>query len=282
MTIGELLKDYRIQQKKTQRQWVNDVVSPSFYAKVEKNLSSISADNLIELLNVNKISLTDFFGKLNHQAKTVHDENLEIDRMVNEAYYQNSVHDLQQIRNFVAESDFPNKEDKLDIIDIFIAIINKNLSSIDSGVIDRLKERTFDVSHFNSDSLRLYCNLMSFYDLDSNLLISKRVIRQFIGSSSIDIQKLVLSIIINMMILCIRNKKFEETAFYVSSEQQIKTKPDIFFYKTIAPAFENIIKYHYDQNSKYLDEVQTITKCVKIAGMPSYGKELEELMLANK
>ena len=282
MTIGELLKDYRIQQKKTQRQWVNDVVSPSFYAKVEKNLSSISADNLIELLNVNKISLTDFFGKLNHQAKTVHDENLEIDRMVNEAYYQNSVHDLQQIRNFVAESDFPNKEDKLDIIDIFIAIINKNLSSIDSGVIDRLKERTFDVSHFNSDNLRLYCNLMSFYDLDSNLLISKRVIRQFIGSSSIDIQKLVLSIIINMMILCIRNKKFEETAFYVSSEQQIKTKPDIFFYKTIAPAFENIIKYHYDQNSKYLDEVQTITKCIKIAGMPSYGKELEELMLANK
>ena len=282
MTIGELLKDCRIQQKKTQRQWVNDVVSPSFYAKVEKNLSSISADNLIELLNVNKISLTDFFGKLNHQAKTVHDENLEIDRMVNEAYYQNSVHDLQQIRNFVAKSDFPNKEDKLDIIDIFIAIINKNLSSIDSGVIDRLKERTFDVSHFNSDSLRLYCNLMSFYDLDSNLLISKRVIRQFIGSNSIDIQKLVLSIIINMMILCIRNKKFEETAFYVSSEQQINTKPDIFFYKTIAPAFENIIKYHYDQNSKYLDEVQTITKCVKIAGMPSYGKELEELMIANK
>lgn len=282
MTIGELLKDCRIQQRKTQKQWVNDVVSPSFYAKVEKNLSSISADNLIELLNVNKISLTDFFGKLNHQAKTVHDENLEIDRMVNEAYYQNSVHDLQQIRNFVAESDFPNKEDKLDIIDIFIAIINKNLSSIDSGVIDRLKERTFDVSHFNSDSLRLYCNLMSFYDLDSNLLISKRVIRQFIGSSSIDIQKLVLSIIINMMILCIRNKRFEETAFYVSSEKQIKTKPDIFFYKTIAPAFENIIKYHYDQNSKYLDEVQTITKCIKIAGMPSYGKELEELMLANK
>ena len=95
MTIGELLKDCRIQQRKTQKQWVNDVVSPSFYAKVEKNLSSISADNLIELLNVNKISLTDFFGKLNHQAKTVHDENLEIDRMVNEAYYQNSVHDLQ-------------------------------------------------------------------------------------------------------------------------------------------------------------------------------------------
>lgn len=282
MTIGELLKDYRIQQRKTQRQWVNDVVSPSFYAKVEKNLSSISADNLIELLHANKISLTDFFDKLNHQAKTVHDENLEIDRMVNEAYYQNSVHDLQQIRNFVAESDFPNKEDKLDIIDIFIAIINKNLSSIDRGIIDRLKERTFDVSHFNSDSLRLYCNLMSFYNLDSNLLISKRVIRQFIGSSSIDIQKLVLSIIINMMILCIRNKKFEETAFYVSSEQQIKTKPDIFFYKTIAPAFENIIKYHYDQNSKYLDEVQTITKCVKIAGMPSYSKELEELMIANK
>ncbi|MDF7682330.1 XRE family transcriptional regulator [Lactobacillus sp. ESL0679] len=36
MTIGELLKDYRIQQKKTQKEWARNIISPSFYAKVEK------------------------------------------------------------------------------------------------------------------------------------------------------------------------------------------------------------------------------------------------------
>ncbi|MCT6890712.1 MAG: helix-turn-helix domain-containing protein, partial [Lactobacillus sp.] len=54
MTIGELLKDYRISQKKTQKQWAKDVISPSFYAKVEKNLSRISAEDLIELLHSNQ------------------------------------------------------------------------------------------------------------------------------------------------------------------------------------------------------------------------------------
>ena len=53
MTIGELLKDYRISQKKTQKQWAKDVISPSFYTKVEKNLSRISAEDLIELLHSN-------------------------------------------------------------------------------------------------------------------------------------------------------------------------------------------------------------------------------------
>ncbi|KJY62699.1 ABC-type multidrug transporter, partial [Lactobacillus helsingborgensis] len=39
MTIGELLKKYRIEHEKTQKEWVGNIVSPSFYAKVEKNLS---------------------------------------------------------------------------------------------------------------------------------------------------------------------------------------------------------------------------------------------------
>ncbi|WEV36886.1 helix-turn-helix domain-containing protein [Lactobacillus sp. ESL0677] len=278
MTIGELLKDYRIQQKKTQKEWAGNIISPSFYAKVEKKISRISAEDLVDLLHANKVPLIDFFGKLNYQDQSVHDENQEIDKMIDEAYFQDSVHDLQQVRNFVAESKFPNKEDKLNTIDILIAMLNKDLSSIDKNIIDKMKEKTFNISHFSSDNLNMYCNLMSFYDLDSNLVISKRLVKQFIGSSSIRIQKLVLAVIINMMILCIRNKRFEETEFFINSEQQIKTKPDVFFYKAIAPAFEDIIKYHFDQNKQYLDEVKGIAETIKIAGMPEYGKELEELI----
>ena len=60
--------------------------NPSFYAKVEKNLNRISAEDLIDLLHSNQISLIDFFGKLNQSDKTLHQQKLEISRMANEAY----------------------------------------------------------------------------------------------------------------------------------------------------------------------------------------------------
>ncbi|QYN55723.1 XRE family transcriptional regulator [Lactobacillus panisapium] len=36
MSVGELLKKYRIEKMKTQKEWAGNVISPSFYAKVEK------------------------------------------------------------------------------------------------------------------------------------------------------------------------------------------------------------------------------------------------------
>ncbi|MDF7637859.1 hypothetical protein PT285_00170 [Lactobacillus sp. ESL0791] len=280
MTIGELLKNYRIGQKKTQKEWAGDVISSSFYAKVEKNLSRISADDLVNLLYANKIPLIAFFGKLNQQEQSIHNQEQEIIRLANEAYYQNSLKDLQQIRNVIKKSDFPDKDDKLLFVDIYIALVSGN--KLDTETVKKVKDRIFSVPDFNVDTLTLYCDFMEFYDLDSNLVISKRVIKQFLGSSSKEVQELLLTIITNMMILCIQNNKFEEADFFINSEQQIRTNPDLFFRKMIAPAFADIIKYHYDHNQKHLDEVETIVKGVQIAGMPSYAKDIEELMNANK
>ena len=282
MTTGELLKDYRISQRKTQKQWAGDVISASFYAKVEKNLSRISADDLIELLHFNQIPLIDFFSKLRPKDKLIHQQELEIDRLINEAYYQNSKKELQQIRDVVAESKLPNKSDELLLIDAYIAVISKDPTMLGKKVIDEMKEKVFNISHFDEEGLISYCNFMSFYDFNSNLLLSKKIIKQFIGSSSPKIQEKILAIIINMLIFCIRNKHFEEADVFVNYADQIKTTPDVFFYKMLVPAFYNIVKYQNAHNKKYLDETEIIIKSIKLAGMPDYSKELEELLIANE
>ncbi|MCO6536186.1 Rgg/GadR/MutR family transcriptional regulator [Lactobacillus sp.] len=282
MTTGELLKDYRISQRKTQKQWAGDVISASFYAKVEKNLSRISADDLIELLHFNQIPLIDFFSKLRPKDKLIHQQELEIDRLINEAYYQNSKKELQQIRDVVAESKLPNKSDELLLIDAYIAVISKDPTMLGKEAINKIKEKVFNISNFDEDGLILYCNFMSFYDLNSNLLLSKKIIKQCIGTSSVKIQGKILAIIINMLIFCIRNKRFEEADVFVNYADQIKTTPAIFFYKMLVPAFYNIVKYQNTHNKKYLDETEIIIKSIKLAGMPDYSKELEELLIANE
>ena len=34
MTIGSLLRKFRLNKEKTQREWIGDIVSPSYYSKV--------------------------------------------------------------------------------------------------------------------------------------------------------------------------------------------------------------------------------------------------------
>ena len=49
--------------------------------------------------------MINFFSKLNQIDKSFHQQELEINRLINEAYYQNSKEELQQIRDLIAESD---------------------------------------------------------------------------------------------------------------------------------------------------------------------------------
>jgi len=69
MTIGELLKYYRINQNKTLKEFAGNIIDRSYYGKVEKNIHQISINNLIDLLNYNQINTAEFIEKLNSNYK---------------------------------------------------------------------------------------------------------------------------------------------------------------------------------------------------------------------
>lgn len=282
MTIGQLLKQYRIESLKTQKEWAGNVISPSYYSKVEKDQHRITADDLIALLHFNNVKLWDFFSKLSQEDKIQYNEGLNIDQEINEAYYHNDKKKLNIIKSLVEQSGLVDKEERLLYINAYIAILNNGVADLDDNIVQKMKEKVFSIADFDINSLGLYCNFMSFYDLDSNLFISKKALKQFVGVSDIKTQKVVLSIVINILVLSVQNKRFEETDFFFNVANQITTKPEIFFYKLVISAFENIIKYHYESKNDYLEKIDSITSSIVLAGMKSYGRELKELAQKNR
>lgn len=84
MTIGDLLKQYRINQNKTLQEFAGNIIDRSYYGKVERNVHQISAENLINLLRYNQIDATEFIETLdqNYQSQ------IQIQRkIIEEAYY---------------------------------------------------------------------------------------------------------------------------------------------------------------------------------------------------
>ncbi len=81
MTIGDLLKQYRINQNKTLQEFAGNIIDRSYYGKVERNVHQISAENLINLLRYNQIDATEFIETLdqNYQSQIKSDSNSKKD-----------------------------------------------------------------------------------------------------------------------------------------------------------------------------------------------------------
>ena len=122
--------------------------------------------------------------------------------------------------------------------------------------------------------LVLYCNFMMFYDVESNVIISRGIIKQFHGSNDVKILEMLLTVIGNLLIQCIEEKKYDETKFLVRAANQISTKPELFFYKNVIVLLENMIMYQYDAKDKYLQICHKAIENFSLLGMPEYGKEI--------
>lgn len=282
MEIGELLKKYRLMHAETKKAWAGSVLSPSFYARVEKGTNRISANDLINLLHANNISVIDFFRQLNPHDHLIDSEDQALRLAANKAYYNGARTDLLNLYNQIAKGDSPNKEEHLMLLKIYIAIIDDDYASIDDSTLKKAKERIFATSIFDADTLKLYCNCISFYDLDENLIISKRAVTQFKSNNSITMQKNILAIIINILIFCIKAKRYEETDFYINSAEEIATTPEIYFYKTILLFFKNLLQYHQKSEKQYLDQCYDIIQNIALSGMTKYSSSLKVFLEENK
>lgn len=64
MNIGQLLREYRFHVGFTQKEMAADVISESFYSRVERGTREIDAKDLVKLLEVHKFDVATFFRRL--------------------------------------------------------------------------------------------------------------------------------------------------------------------------------------------------------------------------
>lgn len=279
MTVGELLKQYRIANLKTQKEWAAGIISPSYYAKVEKNQHRITAEDLIALLQANNVGLWDFFKKLDKSDQRQHDVFNTIDRAINLAYYQNDAAKVREIREFVEKSPIADKEKLLLYIDAVLADIDNNSEELSPDKRAKLADLLFNFTDFDETELRVYINLMPFYDLKSNLIIGKKIIAKLQGSQNPRKQAELFAVIDNILLDCIEQNSYTDTRFFIVAAAKITIRPELFFYKNVLVVLENMINYHFDHQHKYWDKCKLAIKSFGLAGMSEYGNELNKFFL---
>ena len=117
MTIGELLKEERMEKGLTQKQFADGIVSTSYYSKVEKDEHRITAEDLIAVLEHNNIPLWSFFKELSLKGNFQHEYKINLEAEVMDAYYHSDSKRLEEIIQDLNNSNEPDKKDDLLIVE---------------------------------------------------------------------------------------------------------------------------------------------------------------------
>lgn len=273
MTIGDLLKQYRINQNKTLQEFAGNIIDRSYYGKVERNVHQISAENLINLLRYNQIDATEFIETLdqNYQSQ------IQIQRKImEEAYYHVDKDKLKKVKLMITESELSEKDKEIQnlIADGLLELLNPDKS--DQKIREEIKKKIFEIPKFNSTKFMLDCNSMRFYSLADNEAIVRKIIEKYQVRESMLVKKSLFSLAINVLVLSIEENKFENIDFYIDFANKVPTNPDLFFYKSAMTFFTYFIQYKKNQDKSALQYCDTIIKSFCLVGMPEYGEELQK------
>lgn len=286
MTIGELLKKYRVSQGKKQAEFTKRglIVSQSYYSKVEKNINRITADSLIELLNYNNIPLWKFFSQLNSTDELKYQQIKDFNNTMVEAYYENNIEEVKHLKPLLEASNLSikDKEEEQLIIDAWIEAMKPSSEAPNLKLRNKIKEKIFNIYDFDDTNVALFCDFMQFYELDSNILISKKIIERYINTKNTKMQVVLLAIITNILNFAPNDNKYQSIDYFMENGEKIKNKPELLFYKSAFCFFENIIFYLRTNDIKYYE------KCIKIkdflvgVGITEYGKLLNKFLVKYK
>lgn len=277
MTIGELLKEYRLSQNKKQKDFIGQIISPSYYSKVEKNIHRITASDLLALLHYNDISPWDFFNRLDHDDQFKYQQLRDFNDLMLDAYYNNDKRELEHIKKLIDQSSLAkkDKQEQILLVDGWLESMKGSDERPNNEVRRKIKEQIFNIPNLNEAKITLFCNFMRFFDLNTDKMIATQIINQYQKENDIDIQEKILAVIINILVFTIEQHKLNDVNFFIQSATQIKTNPDLFFYKNDLLFFENFIEYLKTNNKKALDKCKIAINNFNLLGMPEYGQQIQ-------
>lgn len=278
MTIGELLKEYRQKKGLTQKQFADGIVSTSYYSKVEKNEHRITVEDLVKILEHNDIAMWTFFRRLSLKGDFQHEYIIKLENDVLDAYYHSNKNRIEEIRQEVEKSTVPNKDEYLLLIDGWLENLKTEDEEPNLEVRKALKDKVFNIPNINKEKLNLFCNFMEFYDLETNVMITRNALNKFMNSNDTEIQEVLLAIMDNLLYLSIKENNYDYVGYLISSAENFPVKPQFYFYQSLLFFYKHLTNYHFNGKQEDLDTCRGIVNGLKLTGMKAYGIELEEFL----
>ena len=206
MTIGEALKETRKNLGLSQTEMAYPILTKSYYSKIERGIHEINASDLIKILEMHDVDISEFLVKCG-----VKDNRIDKDQWMSklrQAYYGQDLEQVKSLKGKIVEVKGSESLQKILEANAILAefIISRKIDQIPNKKRDQIKALILE-GEWNEDKLRLFSLSLSFWtDGEMKTLLSSFIkkynnIENFPRST----QVLVSSIMVNYLSHMIRS-----------------------------------------------------------------------------
>lgn len=186
MTIGEALKNERIRRGLSIRKMAGNIIDPSSYSKVEKNMRNIGSEALVRLLFAHDIDINEFFTNLesNYACKNFINK-IRLEKNMRIAFNNRDLAEMQAIHQKIMNL---KGEEILKLRSIVaIAYLTNNVNNLDNQIKERIfkqLDKNDNLSN-NIEAIRLFANAMPIFTDDQLNYLMQSYVSKIIKKENI-------------------------------------------------------------------------------------------------
>lgn len=279
MDIGTALKKIRTNLNLNLEEMSAGVITASHYSKIEKGYHRISAEDLLQILNIHSIDVATFLKNL-----TRDDHNSFYQKMnqrIISAFYQGNLNELLSITKEIEQENEIISNNKY----YLLALAESCIYTLDDSRIipietkEFIEEKLFQLPNWNLFKLTLYANFVELYSIESNQLIISSILSKNLDNYSTNEQIAILSILLNYVGECIEIEEYNLAQYYLTQINLINSNSENFFYKVLGKYYENILQIINSNNNKSREIVDQIIQLMQVSGLEFFGDQLREYLI---
>ena len=267
MTIGEALKQTRKSMKLSQTEMAGDVLSTSYYSKIERGLNDIQTQDLIDLLKQHGLQASIFLERIENEdsENDLAHKNLIWQKQLEDAYYHQQIERLEDLKIEIGK--YKNQSQNIfnlyALVVFSIASLKKQIDQISENIKRQVRQIVFDSDEWSESTLQIFAMTMMIYvpeDMDFLINSIFRTYRHNVSNLSGRLQEIMSAIAINYLAnVYVQRGKIDLNLIY----DFISKLPEI-----PRNAFAKIVAnyYHYCFDGKN-EEADQIIEFMKSNGM---------------
>ena len=258
--IGSKLKKLRHDLGLTQKEMAADVISVSFYSKVERGFHDIGAEELIQILEKHGVSFQEFFSETENGNSNDNKINYLRNQLVKAANEDNDV-EIVNITDQLMQIEPQTSVTESLILQAKVISNTHNddsLKKLTRAEKKEIKQILFQKDIDDNGYLRivLLSNIMELYTIDEATFLVKSIIRRYQNVSNIEKKVLVaLSVlVINYIDLCIQDNKSSLCIEALNFLKQLPNTIELAFTKMLGKYYEDVI----NDNQEEADQIKKV------------------------
>lgn len=206
MTIGEALKQTRKSMKLSQTEMAGDVLSTSYYSKIERGLNDIQTQDLIDLLKQHGLQASIFLERIENEdsENDLAHKNLIWQKQLEDAYYHQQIERLEDLKIEIGK--YKNQSQNIfnlyALVVFSIASLKKQIDQISENIKRQVRQIVFDSDEWSESTLQIFAMTMMIYapeDMDFLINSIFRTYRHNVSNLSGRLQEIMSAIAINYL-----------------------------------------------------------------------------------